>query len=892
MSKPSLFRTIAYIFTIISLVAVSPSAMAKSGQTNNSFIEPPLSSGIHEIPVDPMVQVVIDQVTPDQLMTYDRQLAGELPVWVDGAWYTIPTRYTYSGQPIQKTAHWVGQHLQDLGLEVEYQEWNNQTNPNVIGQITGLNNPDDIFIIGGHLDAAEGTPGADDDGTGSASTLLAADILSQYQWGCTLRFAFWTGEEQWMLGSSAYADMAHARGDNIIGYLNLDMLGWNTIGSEPAFELWYEPSVPGSQEMAQLFSDAVYAYDLNLVPHLILDWGRGGDHESFWDNDYASVMVIEDYTNDFNPYYHGGGLGAQDLPENLDQGYFTEYTKAALATFLHMNGCMITSGLGSLDGYVTDASGGAPIENSAVAIEDEAGHVFTAETDVTGYYTQTLLSGTYTATASAYGYLPETMSGLLVTTDTVTTHDFSLQEAPRYSVSGQIRETGSQVPLLAHIEFEGSPETIDTDASGYYSIELPEGDYVMHVNAPSHQPAERVIVVDHDQIQDFSLDPLPCILLVDDDQDGPDVRSSYTQALDALGLEYDVWDVSTEGSPSEADLSGYRMLGWFLGYPWSATLTGENEAAVSTYLDGGGKFFLSGQDYLYDRGLTAFGQNYLHIGGFNNDVSQTTAAGANVFAGLGPYTLSYPYSNYSDIVNPDASAQVAFTGNQGNSAVSYDSPEFQTAFFGFPLESLPPGGLNAVLDRMVEHFGGCEYIYGLLEGAVTDSEGGLPIPGAQITAQPGDIAGTTGVDGTYLLSLPQGIYDVTAGAACYLPQTTSSVEITAGLTTTQDFALIPVGPPAGLGVTWSPELPSTGVTVTFTATVDNPDGLDYQWAISDGFTGSGVTISHIFTNPGQYTVDLIVDNGCGGTAQVSFTIYVEAVNWKVYLPVIEMTGDE
>ena len=81
---------------------------------------------------------------------------------MDGAWYTITTRETSSGEPIHKATSYVGQRMAAEGLDVEYHVWNNTTNPNVIGQITGLYTPDDIFIIGGHLDDVSGTPGADD----------------------------------------------------------------------------------------------------------------------------------------------------------------------------------------------------------------------------------------------------------------------------------------------------------------------------------------------------------------------------------------------------------------------------------------------------------------------------------------------------------------------------------------------------------------------------------------------------------------------------------------------------------------------------------------------------------------------------------------------------------
>ncbi len=36
-----------------------------------------------------------------------------------------------------------------------------------------------------------------------------------------------------------------------------------------------------------------------------------------------------------------------------------------------------------------------------------------------------------------------------------------------------------------------------------------------------------------------------CVLLVDDDQDGPDVHIYYTSTLDELGVTYDVWDVAS-----------------------------------------------------------------------------------------------------------------------------------------------------------------------------------------------------------------------------------------------------------------------------------------------------------------------------------------------------------
>jgi hypothetical protein len=319
--------------------------------------------------------------------------------------------------------------------------------------------------------------------------------------------------------------------------------------------------------------------------------------------------------------------------------------------------------------------------------------------------------GLYDVTAEAFAYLSQTVVGVEVLEDQTTDLDFFLVPATEYQVSGTVTEAGTGIPLYAEIEVLDTPipSVWTNPGTGFYSIMVPEGTYTFRVSADLHQPQEREVVVDQNRTENYALLPLPCILLVDDDGDNPDVRSYYTAALDNLGLDYDVWDVMADGDPAFEDISGYAMVFWWTGYPWGTTFTSSNEAAVGAYLDAGGKFFLSSQDYLYDFGITPFGQNYLHIASYTSDVSQTTVTGQNVFAGLGPYSLSYPFTNYSDIVNPDAQAQVAFVGNQGNAAISYDGGSFQTVFLGFPLEAVPNLADRAnVLSTLVDWFGGCE----------------------------------------------------------------------------------------------------------------------------------------------------------------------------------------
>lgn len=412
----------------LSLLAVLAAVLGPAG-VDYAQLPVAASSLPAVVQPDPVIQNMIDQVTADGVVRYDRELAGELQVWVDEGWYTIPTRHTYSGTPILKTTHYVGQHLASLGLDVEYHAWDTSSNPNVIGELTGSANPGDIFIIGAHVDDVQNTPGADDNASGAAATMIAADILSQYDWGCTIRFAFWTGEEQNLDGSDAYAYRAWQDDENIAGYLNLDMIGYNSSGSSPGIDLMYDPDTPGTQALAQLYADVVDAYNLNLVPEVLPDYWWDSDHASFWEYGFKAIMAIED-DDDFNPWYHSSG----DTPARLNQAYFAEFAKASIATLAHMSGCLIPGETGTLDGHVTVAGSGSPIAGATITARNGVGDTFVVTADGTGYFTRSLPVGTYTVTAAAHGYRWVTVPAVAIISGQITTQDFSLEAVLLFQV--------------------------------------------------------------------------------------------------------------------------------------------------------------------------------------------------------------------------------------------------------------------------------------------------------------------------------------------------------------------------------------------------------------------------------------------------------------------------
>jgi hypothetical protein len=201
------------------------------------------------------------------------------------------------------------------------------------------------------------------------------------------------------------------------------------------------------------------------------------------------------------------------------------------------------------------------------------------------------------------------------------------------------------------------------------------------------------------QIFQFRTADIPAVLLVDDDDNSPNVRSYYTDALDALGIPYDVWDtVNSDNEPLAGDLAPRDIVIWFTGDSRN-TYTGpgtNGETALGSWLDSSGRCLLiTSQDYYYGQGLTTFMQTYLGISSISEPrrISQryTGVTGqGSVFGDLGSFTLSFPYTNYTDIVTPNGTSESAFIGNNGNGAGVDKFTEFyKTTFWGFPFEALP-----------------------------------------------------------------------------------------------------------------------------------------------------------------------------------------------------------
>ncbi|MGW1345975.1 M28 family metallopeptidase [Kribbella sp. NPDC002412] len=98
------------------------------------------------------------------------------------------------------------------------------TDYNVIGE-TRKGDPNNVVMVGAHLDSVEAGPGINDNGSGTAAILETALQMNNFPVKNKVRFAFWAAEEVGLLGSDQYVEgLTQAERDKIRVYLNFDMV--------------------------------------------------------------------------------------------------------------------------------------------------------------------------------------------------------------------------------------------------------------------------------------------------------------------------------------------------------------------------------------------------------------------------------------------------------------------------------------------------------------------------------------------------------------------------------------------------------------------------------------------------------------------------------------------
>ena len=284
------------------------------------------------------VAAMILQIQQTNLYVSVSELTGTQPAVAGGSYTNVRSRHQNSGSGIRRATELAYERFHALGLQPSYQSWSagGYSNRNVVGFLPGTAASAEVVVVCAHIDdmpSGSLAPGADDNASGSVAVLAAAEALRRYSFERTLRFVLFTGEEQGLYGSDAYAAAADAAGDNLVAVLNLDMVAWDGNGDN-VLNLYVRPGNAAELDAAATLTNVVRVYGLGagVVPAVVQETVDWSDHYSFNSYGYPAVCLIEEDVEDFNPYYHT----TNDTLARLDLPFFTHATKAVAGAAAHL----------------------------------------------------------------------------------------------------------------------------------------------------------------------------------------------------------------------------------------------------------------------------------------------------------------------------------------------------------------------------------------------------------------------------------------------------------------------------------------------------------------------------------------------------------------------------
>jgi aminopeptidase S len=139
----------------------------------------------------------------------------------------------HTGEPgFKASLEFIKKKLDAAGFETKVQEFDGG-GQNLVADWPKGGSAKDTVMVGSHLDSVSDGPGINDNGTGSAGVLETALAVAdeKLEPAKHLRFAWWGGEEEGLLGSQHYVQsLSDDQVKSISTYLNFDMIGSPNAG--------------------------------------------------------------------------------------------------------------------------------------------------------------------------------------------------------------------------------------------------------------------------------------------------------------------------------------------------------------------------------------------------------------------------------------------------------------------------------------------------------------------------------------------------------------------------------------------------------------------------------------------------------------------------------------
>lgn len=206
-------------------------------------------------------------------------------------------------------------------LEMDCKTFPDVESHNVIGEIKGSEFPDEIIVVGGHLDSWDLGEGAQDDGTGVVQAMEVLNLMKKtgYQPKRTIRAVAYMNEENGMRGAIEYGKVAKEKGENHIAAIESDRGGFTPRGF----------TIEGKPEVVAYFQE----WSDWLAPYLLHDIksGYGGvDISTLRDQGTILIGFLPDSQRYFD-YHHA----ASDLFEAVNKREL-ELGAASMAALVYL----------------------------------------------------------------------------------------------------------------------------------------------------------------------------------------------------------------------------------------------------------------------------------------------------------------------------------------------------------------------------------------------------------------------------------------------------------------------------------------------------------------------------------------------------------------------------
>jgi len=292
--------------------------------------------------IHPAVNKIVGEVSEERIAATMKKLE------------TFGTRLTAS-EGAKAARAWIAEEMKQYSprLQVRQDAWVVKQMPrmtgevevtNVVAVLPGKSIPETQVVVASHYDTiamrgATAAPGVVDNGSGVATMMELARVMSQYEFDKTLVFVSFEAEEQGLVGATLHAEKALKEKQAIEAVLNDDIMGgdWSGNGfrSTHAVRVFSdEPMDSGSRSLARYIKETGERY----VPEMRVDlvyrrdrFGRGGDHTPFHARGFAAVRFTTPAENYQNQHGPGDSLENASVPYTARVARLNAAAAASLA---------------------------------------------------------------------------------------------------------------------------------------------------------------------------------------------------------------------------------------------------------------------------------------------------------------------------------------------------------------------------------------------------------------------------------------------------------------------------------------------------------------------------------------------------------------------------------